>query len=259
MDEVRRLLDEELVRHPAPPLGDLVERSIRQGTRLRRRRLATLGAGACAFVLLLLTGLAAVGSPGGVDGRQVAVDAVATATPAGQAWRELAGKHDPVLRPRVVTRLAIPPRPDGPRSPATPAGMLELLTRLLPAGKTSDYARASDGRSFVQVYLDRGQGPGMLRVELREKYGFRGTVHYLEIPDNCVQPRIVSVDHGDVVVDVMISSCLSWDGKRNADSLPAVTLDEATTIAADPRWGLELPAEVESTGGERFAEVPTFQ
>lgn len=94
MGDVRGRFRDDLARHPAPPLGDLVQQSVVQGRRLRRqRRLAQFGVGGSALAMLLVIGLAAgplgvgaddagqagvpnAGSPGG------SVDA-ATPSPAG--------------------------------------------------------------------------------------------------------------------------------------------------------------------------------
>lgn len=59
MGDVRGRFRDDLAQHPAPPLGDLIERSVAQGRRLRRRRrLAQFGAGGSAMVMLVVIGLA---------------------------------------------------------------------------------------------------------------------------------------------------------------------------------------------------------
>jgi len=61
MGDVRGRFRDDLARHPAPPLGDLVQQSVAQGRRLRRqRRRAQFGAGGSALAVLLVIGLVLV-------------------------------------------------------------------------------------------------------------------------------------------------------------------------------------------------------
>ncbi|MGC4837875.1 hypothetical protein ACLQ3D_25570 [Micromonospora vinacea] len=291
MGDVRGRFRDDLARHPAPPLGDLVQQSVVQGRRLRRqRRLAQFGVGGSALAMLLVIGLAAgplgvgaddagqagvpnAGSPGG------SVDA-ATPSPAGSpdgAPGGLEGGTDeeqrrdpfrpgpPVSSTTVIDTLRIGAGPDGELLTTTPQGALELLTRLLPKGKTSGYASlesigARPGMPYVQVYLDRGYGPGMVRLAIyRDDRGgdpVPGTVELTEMPDNCVQNKMVTVHHpGGLRVDLMISTCLVWDAKGTVPTPPVLSVKEATEIAGNPTWGTELPAEYVVNGAKRFSTL----
>ncbi|MFG1653358.1 hypothetical protein ACGFIE_25850 [Micromonospora sp. NPDC049275] len=288
MGDVRRRFRDDLARHPAPPLGDLVQQSMLQGRRLRRRRrLAQFGGGGSLLAMLLVVGLAAgpigvgaddVGQPGGPNvgfpGGSVDIGTPSPAASAGGAPGGIGtgtdGEHrdgshrfvPPSPSPTVIDILRMGPEPGGELLTTTPQGALELLTRLLPAGKTSGFASlpssgAGPGMPFVQLYLDRGDGPGMLRLSIyRDRLGgdpAPGTVELTEVPDNCVENQMVTVHHRDgLQVDLMISTCLAWDGKGNVPAPPVLSLKEATEIAANPIWGTRLPTEYVISGAKRF-------
>ncbi|WP_326558930.1 hypothetical protein [Micromonospora sp. NBC_01796] len=271
MGQVRRMLDEDLANHPAPPLGDLIEQAMKQGTRIRRRRrYAAWGAGSATLALLLAFVLAL----GPLDLRTRQSRSAGTpdlpwqpTTTASTAPKtKPARTPDPVgpttlqPPPRVVGRVGIPPRPGGQWLTATPAGLLELLTRLLPEGTTSGFAASTTVANYVQVYLDRGDGPGMLRLEVFHLPAGDaepvGTAQLQETPSNCVQDRYVWINHGDGVgVSLAIATCLAADGSDNPPGVAALTTDEAVAILADPRWGTELPAELVTAGAARFPDL----
>ncbi|RAN99492.1 hypothetical protein GAR05_02737 [Micromonospora saelicesensis] len=287
MGDVRGRFRDDLAQHPAPPLGDLVQQSVVQGRRLRRRRrLAQFGAGGSALAMLLVIGLAAgplgvgaddarqpgglnVGSPGG------SID-TATPSPAGSSDGAPGGLESgtggdprrpapPARSTTVIDTVRIGAGPDGELLTTTPQGALELLTRLLPKGKTSGYTSLESsgvgpGMPYVQLYLDRGDGPGMLRLSIyRDRLGgdpAPGTVELTEAPDNCVQNQVVTVHHrGGLQVDLMISTCLFWDAKGTVPALPVLSVKEAIEIAANPSWGTALPAEYEINGIKRFPKL----
>ncbi|WP_425746268.1 hypothetical protein [Micromonospora sp. DT43] len=288
MGDVRRRFRDDLARHPAPPLDDLVQQSMVQGRRLRRRRrLAQFGGGGSALAMLLVIGLAAgplgvgaddVGQPGGpnvgLPGGPVDIATPSPATSSGGAPGGIGTGADeeqgdaphrfvsPAPSPTVIDTLRMEPGPGGELRTTTPQGALELLTRLLPSGKTSGFASlessgAGPGMPFVQLYLDRGDGPGMLRLAIyRDRLGgdpVPGTVELTEVPDNCVQNQTVTVHHRDgLQVDLMISTCLAWDGKGKVPAPPVLSLKEATEIAANPIWGTRLPTEYVISGAKRF-------
>jgi hypothetical protein len=143
--------------------------------------------------------------------------------------------------------------------PATPAGLLELVGRLLPAGQTSHHAVSSDDSRHVQVYLDRGQGPAMIRFWVAKAQSpaelpcpafasctdvGRDRVELMEIDGNCIQRWSVALRRADgVVIFFNLASCLSWDGTANPPAPKALTTDEAVRIAFDPRWGTLLPRD----------------
>ncbi|WFF00077.1 hypothetical protein [Micromonospora sp. WMMD964] len=287
MGDVRGRFRDDLAHHPAPPLGDLVERAMVQGRRLRRRRrLAQVGAGGSALVMLVVIGL--VGGPLGVgtgdDGPPGGMNVgslggrvdTTTPSPAGttdgfvdDAGGKPGGALNPAMSPTpsttVIDTVRIGAGPGGELLTATPQGALELLTRLLPKGKTGGYASlqssgAGPGMPYVQLHLDRGEGPGMLRLSVyQDRLGDNpapGTVELTEVPDNCVQNEMVTVYHHDgLQVDVMISTCLFWEGKGTSPAPPALSVDEAIAIAANPTWGTRIPAELVRSGAKNFASL----
>ncbi|WP_430502980.1 hypothetical protein ACQRWP_15735 [Micromonospora trifolii] len=283
MGDVRGRFRDDLARHPAPPLGDLVQQSVMQGRRMRRqRRLAQFGAGGSALAMLLVIGLAAgplgvgTGDAGQPAGPNVVLPggSVDTATPSpadSPDGFEEGTDRDP-FRPvpptpstTVIDTVGIGAGPDGELRTTTPQGALELLTRLLPKGKTSGYASlessgAGPGMPYVQLYLDRGDGPGMLRLSIyRDRLGgdpAPGTVELTEVPDNCVQTQMVTVHHrAGLQIDLMIATCLAWDAKGTSPAPPVLSVKEATEIAANPIWGTTLPAEFVINGAKKFPKL----
>ncbi|MEU7676722.1 hypothetical protein AB0C42_18150 [Micromonospora taraxaci] len=291
MGDVRGRFRDDLAQHPAPPLGDLIERSVAQGRRLRRRRrLAQFGAGGSAMVMLVVIGLAVgplgvgaddagqtggmnVGSLGGVvDSATPSPPGVPDDAPGGfvdgRGGNPAGAPHlsvSPTPSTRVIDTVRIGAGPAGELLTTTPEGALELLTRLLPQGKTSGYASlqssgAGAGMPYIQIHLDRGEGPGMLRLSIyQDRLGDNpapGTVELTEIPDNCVQNKMVTVYHRDgLQIDLMISTCLFWERKGTSPAPPALSVDEAIEIAANPNWGTRLPADLVRSGAKRFASL----
>ncbi|MDG4808746.1 hypothetical protein O7634_18530 [Micromonospora sp. WMMD1120] len=291
MGDVRGRLRDDLARHPAPPLGDLVQRSVAQGRRLRRqRRLAQVGVGGSALATLLVIGFAAgpldigtkdagrpgtstVASPGGlVDTATPAPPEAPAGLPDGfvPGTGEAQGAAPPLSArgtpsTTVIDTVRIGAGPDGELLTATPQGALQLLTRLLPSGKTSGYASlpsggAGPGTPSVQLYLDRGEGPGMLWLAIHQDRPGQGpapgTVELTEVPGNCIRDKTVTVHHGDGLrIELTVSTCLAWDGKATSPAPPALSVDEATAIAANPLWGTKLPAELVKIGEKNFASL----
>ncbi|MFI5928311.1 hypothetical protein ACIA3K_20430 [Micromonospora sp. NPDC051543] len=281
MGDVRGRFRDELARHVPPPLGDLVEQSVVQGRRLRRRRrLAQLGAGGSALAVLLVIGLAAGPLTGGADqgGRSGKWDlgspggSVADPTPSpaqspGGGLLQGAAEApttatSPTPTTTVIDTVRIGAGPDGPLLTTTPQGALELLMRLLPKGETSGQANlgssgAGPGMPYVQIFLDRGDGPGMVRLSVYQDHlggdPDPGTVELTEVPGNCVQDKMITVYHRDgLQIDVLISTCLAWNGKGNSPAPAVLSVDEAIAIAADPTWGTKLPADYVRSGAKRF-------
>ncbi|MEU0551627.1 hypothetical protein [Micromonospora sp. NPDC005979] len=285
MGDLRGRFRDEMARHVVPPLGDLLEQSVVQGRRLRRRRrLAQFGAGGSALAMLLVIGLAAgpltggadqvgqsetwgVGSPGGsVDSptpfpAETPDSAPGGGSVAGAAEAPgVATSATPTTT--VIDNVRIGAGPDGPSLTTTPQGALELLMRLLPKGETSGQASlessgAGPGMPYVQIFLDRGDGPGMVRLSVyQDRLGgdsLPGTVELTEVPGNCVQDKMITVYHRDgLQIDVLISTCLAWDGKGSSPAPAVLSVDEAIAIAANPTWGTKLPAEYVKSGAKRF-------
>jgi hypothetical protein len=276
MGDVRGRFRDELARHPAPPLGDLVEQSVAQGRRLRRRRrLAQFGAGGSALAVLLVIGLAAAslgvgpgdaGPPGGLNlGAQGGSAGTATPSPAQSLGNMPGGfEQGEGEARRGNPHRSVSPTPsttviDTVRIGAGPGG--KLLTTTPQGGYASlESSGAGPGMPYVQLYLDRGAGPGMVRLSIyQDALGggpAPGTVELTEVPDNCVQNKIVTVHHREgLQIDLMISTCLAWHGKSNTPARPVLSVDEASEIAASSVWGTQMPAEFVITGEKQFPKL----
>ncbi|MFY1633236.1 hypothetical protein ACN27F_08125 [Solwaraspora sp. WMMB335] len=174
--------------------------------------------------------------------------------------------------------FSIPYVVGGPVAPATASGALDLLSALLPKGRTSGYAMGDarelgPGAVAVQVYLDRGDGPAMIRLwvyqdepadvthcdigELCYRLPDGGVIALYDIPDNCVDGRSVALHRADGIrIQLNLARCLVWNGRTNPPMPLALSTQEALTVVLDPRWGTELPAEYVKRGAERFTELP---
>ena len=144
------------------------------------------------------------------------------------------------------------------RVKATPAGVLQLLTENLPKGGTSHYAGVVDqGDVGVQTYLDRGRGPGMIRLsvmtrtmaQLTSKRSVlkkdawiplgNGTEYQsLNNPGNCIQHTTVYVRHADdTLLQFDLSTCLACERLGQCG------------IAADPDRSARPPRWARTPGG----------
>jgi hypothetical protein len=239
-NDIHRMLVEELDKRPAPPLGDLAGDAVARGRRLRRARTARgLGAGAAAlavFVVLVTVGVTRATGPSSVG----------------------VGPSSVVAGAAPTTKLV----------PATSAGVLELLTRLLPAGTTSAFAVADDDPLHVQLMIDRGQGPAMIRVSIFHAGGCQSTCRPVgggavaatgEIPDNCIQRWRITVYHanGDAIA-FDLSSCLEWNGTTNPPSPRALSDAEAIAIGANAGFGTKMPADLVAAGAQHFGTIRTI-
>jgi hypothetical protein len=307
-NDIRGLLDEELSAEHPPPLGDLVRDAVNRGRRIRRRRRMFAGTGAAAGIVAVVAAAALVtgGLPGVGPNRQTPVAGATTVSGKASAPAELAPGRCPLPtdatpdpfadRPGHVpeTDMACPlPREDydltvpdapaaGKRVTGTPQGALELLTRVLPEdAEASGYAQGDGegpGETYVQIYADRGKGPGMIRFSIydspkptAEDTECKPDETCYDLPDggqvtlfdnrgNCVDGTLVSLWRADgLSLTLRISGCLMWDGKKNPRSAEAVTVQEAITMILDPRWGTELPKEIVDAGADRFKRLPHMQ
>jgi hypothetical protein len=274
-DEMRRLLEEELERESPPPMGDLVLRSVRRGRQLRRTRTILTVTG---------SGLALAGLLAGVFAIAGAVPHHSTGPTVGFGAPQASGAgtvSEATTSAETGTATPTPGPPaqagaGGPKTKATTRGMLELLSLLMPAGKQSAAAAATDGSLFVALNIDRGQGPGMVRVSVtpmkspapgpscHQRATCRGlpdgsTLEILDLPDNCIERHAVYLYRPDgIIVGILTSSCLSWNGKTNPPSPVVLSIDEATAIARDPRWGTEMPRSLVEAGIGDFPHPSTF-
>jgi hypothetical protein len=284
-EELRTLLRSELGEERPPPLGDLVDVAMRDGRRIRRvRRLGMAGAGAAVLGVVALT--ATLAGPFGSPAAPVQPFPAAApvqpfpaapvqpvlpfpaAAPSGLGGGARA--VPPVSALPQAPPLPVPvgggPHALGPEAKATAGAMLVLLTKLLPPGKTSHYAVVADQDTHVQLYLDTGQGPGMIRAALEKDVTGRPvtkgqasiSVDYL--PDNCVQSIVVDAALPDGAnLTITIADCLAWDGRQNQPAPPAITAGEAVKIAADPQWGLTMDAGLVAAGAKLFPHLPTMR
>jgi hypothetical protein len=246
-DDLRARLRADLNAERPPPLGDVVRAALRDGRRIRRRRRwSAAGAGLAIAAAATLT----AGADRLTD-RPVA-GPPAAATP-GYVPFAATGPATPV----PVRTLTVPSgvqRAAGPPAKATPPAMLFLLTQLLPPGPTSRYAVAPGAALHVGLDLDRGSGPAPLRVMMGDDgpggaaRGGTATVTVLHAPDDCTRDTVVGArwpDGTDVRVEV--AAC---------GHPPALSVDEAIRLAADPRWGLSMDVDLVKQGTARFGELP---
>jgi hypothetical protein len=307
--DIAELFDEELAQEHPPPLGTIVEDALRQGRRMRRRRTVLAGSGSAAAMIAIVATAVVVLNSTGNDARGTAADStgvgsVPSATPSpcpspaprgnpvtGPAGAPLPTATDPACAAApqrydlTVPAAAVPP--SGQLTPATPAGTLELLTQLLPKGRTGGYAIGDELKSglqglpgskgiLVQIYLERGAGPGMIRFavtvtakptamtcaagETCVEVPGGGWIAIGEVAGNCVGGRTVVLHRADgVIVSASISRCLMWDGRTNPPSARALTDQEAITLVLNPVWGARQPTDIVKAGAGHFPHLPYIQ
>ncbi|MCY1141114.1 hypothetical protein OWR29_24210 [Actinoplanes sp. Pm04-4] len=228
-----------------PPMGDLVGEAVAQGRRMRTAR--RFRAGGAGLAVLVAIGLAAI----------PIVRSTGAPAPAGQETLVAAAPAPSSSAPAPVTA----------RVKGTPAGLLKLLLDELPEGKTSHYAGlVESGDVSVQTFLDRGQGPGMIRLHVmtRPASAFSGAWTPLSggakyqvksNTGNCVQQTIVWVHHADdTLLQFDLYGCPELDGRKMR---PALTAREAAEVGADPRWGVKIDPALNRQGAAAFPHLPT--
>lgn len=116
----------------------------------------------------------------------------------------------------------------------------------------------------MQLYLDDGSGPGMVRVGVESSGPISGeppggeavSVTIRHMPDNCLQGTVVDAAWPDgTLVRVDVASCLDQAGPP---TLPALTVDQAVRVAADPRWGVTMDAALVAAGAKQFPTLPVL-
>ncbi|MGK5678258.1 hypothetical protein [Actinoplanes sp. URMC 104] len=229
-----------------PPMGDLVGDAVAKGRRMRTaKRLRIGGAGLAALVV---TGLAAVPVVRSAAApAPAAPGAVVAAAPAPSASR---------VAPATAT----------PRVKGTPAGLLKLLLENLPEGATSHYAGVVEGGDVsVQTFLDRGNGPGMIRLHVmtRPASAFRGTwtplgngaEYQVKATGNCIQQTIVFVHRADdTLLQFDLYGCPDLNGRKMRQVL---TARETAELGADPRWGVKIDPALNRQGAAAFPHLST--
>ncbi|WP_250037537.1 hypothetical protein [Paractinoplanes maris] len=276
-EDLRALMRAELNNERPPPLGDVVGAALRDGRRIRRRRrragMAAAGS-AGVLALILVGGVAAYSEP--PHPLEVAVAPPASVMPLSPAATVSPLPLGPTASAPPGSVPVSPTAPTtgrpgrtlaihsgvaqaaGTLEKATTGAMLHLLTQLLPSGRTSRAAVADSGDRHVQIYLDRGAGPALLRLTLgqlpadgkRPARGDTATVSILHVDDNCLQDTVVIARWPDgTAVQLDVASCRARS---------PLTGDEAARIVADPRWGVIMDADLVKAGDKEFGGAPVF-
>jgi hypothetical protein len=286
-DRFRSMIESELAEVEPPPIGNLVDNAIRDGQRLRRTRLVQRGVACAAAVGALVLGLGMAsatlrtegvpdraGGPGG--GVAAAPPSPWPSAPASRTTGVPAGTP-----PMAIYQATAPVVVEAKPSAAPPAVVLAALDELLPPGRTVGHAGGVfDAFTGVQVFLDRGDGFGMVRVAVAyypakpapscdsppgvvvrcaEEDG--AVVETFEIESNCVQRRGVNVYRTDgLVIQVNVGSCLV-DGQWKAPPTDSVdeqvlAVDEAVKIGLNPIWRERAMTDAAAKAGQRYPDLP---
>jgi hypothetical protein len=282
MDErLHSMFRKEMSSQARPSLDGLAEEVLVRGRRVKRARRAKI-----ASTVLVAAGLvgAGVAVPTITGGHSAASDHGTVAKSASPVRRGTqtapAGDANTVPAATILTTVTSPadyiPQPSGPKAPTSSAAVLDELLKLLPPGSTSNDAFYDLG---AQTDLDGASGLGMIRLIL-----FRGslnpdactsavpsdmtrtcstlpsgaTVLTTRISDNCIEPLVIDVDHGDgTVVEIDVATCLAWNGQANPPTHMAITADQALQIAENPAWGSsQMDAALVRDADSRFADIP---
>lgn len=126
---------------------------------------------------------------------------------------------------------------------------------------------------MAQAYLDAGDGPGMLRLSVDQQEPVSGpqpareglrsfqqedgdVITVTRNSDNCVQSMVAYRETLDgLLVQLMVSTCLAWDGEDNAEGTSALTEEQAIAVMDDERIGLRLAEDAVKEGAERFSDL----
>jgi hypothetical protein len=165
-------------------------------------------------------------------------------------------------------------QPAGAKSAISPAAVAYRLEQLLPPGQVDHVHWSADIRGQIRLYLDQGQGPGMLSVTVAGNspplecrtaadapttcFAGPGGAHVQisHLIGNCVQSTLVGVDHGHgVIVQVTLSSCLASTGGTNPAGHEPLNLQQAIAIAADPSWGVRMSTALVDAGGLKYPNL----
>jgi hypothetical protein len=272
---------DEMSSQARPSLDGMAQEVLAKGRRARRVRMTKI-----ASTVLVAVGLVGVGVavPTIIGGHSAATDRGAVAKSASPARPDTrtapAGGANAVPAAAILTTVTSSadyiPQPAGPKAPTSSAAVLDELLKLLPPGATSNYAFYDLG---AQTYLKGASGLGMIRLIL-----FKGslnpdactsavpsdmtrtcstlpsgaTVLTTRISDNCIEPLVIDVDHGDgTVVEIDVATCLAWNGHSNPPTHMAITAAQALEIAANPAWGAsQMDAALVRAAASRFADLP---
>ncbi|MDR7277980.1 hypothetical protein [Catenuloplanes atrovinosus] len=285
--------------------------SVDSGRRVRRRRRWFAGAGGgTAAAVLAVVGLFALGSPSTPSGTPTetptpAMNVAAPSDPVpsvAPSYRCVPPSASPATsddggepsesRPATAAEcpgllddldLSVPPvsPSQADLAPATAGAVLQLLTELVPEGRTGGWAYqpildAEDGGAYVQLYLDRGLGFGMLRLYVGATEpvtdGFdekicqdamscayltgTGLLVVEDSADDCTRRQVVSLYRADgVQVRLQLADCLMFNGREHPPGEVALSLQEAVTVVVNPVWSTRVPLEVVKTGDRTFEKL----
>lgn len=282
-DDLRVRLREEMSSVQRPPLAGLVESAVVRGHRAQWLRRLASGLGAVAIgaaVTVFMFGGQLIPDRGGstaelekklkfgAAGRPTGRDGDGTVVPREQF---------PIVNEPIEDSLFFMPgralkktaAPVG--VPATAHGLLELLTRQLPAGKTSNYGQVSAGFVRVQLYVQSSRGVGMLRVSLFQAtrtecpINGKGTcetwpsgdrVTVLKLPGKCLQATVVEVIHSDGSgVQFDLGTCLD----NGRPSPLAVTVEKAIAMGRDKRMNMSMDKRLVADGAKNFPTLRVFR
>ena len=179
----------------------------------------------------------------------------------------------------ILTTVTSPapyiPQP-GPKAPTDSAAVLDELLKFCRRGSR---AITPTTVSVRRPILDGASGLGMIRLSLFKgslnpdacttavPSDMTGTCSTLpsganvlttRISDNCIEPLVIDVDHGDgTVAEIDVATCLVWNGHSNPPTHMAITAAQALQIAANPAWGaVQMDAALVHEAASRFADLP---
>jgi hypothetical protein len=297
-DRFRSMIESELAEVEPPPIGDLVDNAIRDGRTLRRTRLVQRGVACVAAVGALVLGAGLTSTTLRTDkpsgpGYGVAADVPSWPDGTGPTGPGSTGPTGPATAAKRATAMPADTPTMGiyqanrdyagfqSRPPeAAPASVLLALGSVLPAGATTGEAGGRfDTFTGVQLFLNRGEGLGMVRVAVA-RYLMKpppcasspgvvvrcteadgAVVETFEIESNCVQRRGVNVYRDDgVVVQVNVGSCLVEGRWTTPPDEPVVdqvlAVSEAVKIGLAPVWNEKMMIESSAKAGQRYPDLP---
>jgi hypothetical protein len=284
MDEwVHSMFRNEMASQARPSHDGLAQEVMAKGRRARRARTAKIAS--AVLVAAGLVGGVAVAVPTIAGGHSVATDrgeVAKSASPARPGTQTApTGDAQTVPAPVILTAARSPAsyirQPAGPKAATSSAAILDELLKLLPPGATSN--DAFFGGLGAQTYLDGANGLGMIRIILYKGTLNRdactsavpsdmtrtcstlpggATVLTTKISDNCIEPLVIDVDHGDgTVVEIDVATCLVWNGHSNPPAHMAITAAQALQIARNPAWGAgQMDDALVRDANSRFAGIP---
>jgi hypothetical protein len=248
LTDFQTLVRMELADEPPPP-RDVIAPALRAGRRGRRQRWAFV-AGAVAVIAL-----------------------AAVAVPSLAPWRS--------WRLSMQAGSPVPVPVSGPPVLATPAGVLEALRYLLPAGQPGRYTGTQDDTMIiVSTELTTDQGTGQVTLNVTHRPGHyammrdadtcRGSGRFardctrvtmsdgavltlMHMEGNCDETiEASSLRPDDTEVTVFVASCL-----RSSTPAPVVLTDaQAVAIAVNPVFGAHMASSLVDAGAKDFPDLP---